>query len=79
MPMIEVSEEEARLHARSKAIARIVKAIRAGDKEAADREVAAYAPRADTLAIAVRALGAEATAKMGFDMSNLDEALAGDA
>ena len=77
MPMIEVSEEEARLHARIEARERIRKALVAGDAVTAEREMAAYSLRADTLAIAVRAWGRERTAELGFDMSNLDEALAG--
>ena len=80
MPMIEVSQKEARLHARIEARERILEALAAGDKETAQREMAAYSLRADTLAIAVRAWGLDGAAELGFDMSNLDEALArGDA
>lgn len=71
MPMIEVSEEEARLRDRVDARERIRKALVAGDAETAKREMAAYAPRADTLAVFVAGLGRERVEAMGFDLSNL--------
>lgn len=76
MPMIEVSEEEAELRDRVAARERIVRALMADDMATAKREMAAYAPRADTLAVAVRAMGEAGVRELGFDLSNLGAATA---